>query len=73
MAVGRVKWFNDSKGFGFIEDETGRDIFVHYTSIQGLGFKILVEGTQVEFELKESERGPEALNVQIITATSDAV
>jgi CspA family cold shock protein len=73
MAVGRVKWFNDSKGFGFIEDETGRDIFVHYTSIQGVGFKVLVEGTQVEFELKESERGPEALNVQIITATSDAV
>ncbi len=65
MAAGRVKWFNDSKGFGFIEDSTGRDIFVHYTSILDQGFKVLAEGAEVNFELNETERGPEAINVKL--------
>lgn len=63
MASGRVKWFNDSKGFGFIEQEDGKDVFVHYTAIQGEGFKTLPEGAQVEFDLLETDRGPQAANV----------
>jgi CspA family cold shock protein len=58
-----VKWFNDSKGFGFIEQEGGRDIFVHYTAIQGDGFKSLAEGQKVEFEIIEGTKGPQATKV----------
>ena len=61
--TGRVKWFNDSKGYGFIEQEGGRDIFVHYTAIQGDGFKSLTEGQKVEFEIIEGTKGPQATKV----------
>ncbi len=61
--TGRVKWFNDSKGYGFIEQEGGRDIFVHYTAIQGDGFKSLTEGQKVEFEITEGTKGPQATKV----------
>jgi len=61
--MGRVKWFNDSKGYGFIEQEGGRDIFVHYTAIQGDGFKSLAEGQKVEFEIIEGTKGPQATKV----------
>ncbi|MBI4496208.1 MAG: cold shock domain-containing protein [Deltaproteobacteria bacterium] len=61
--TGRVKWFNDSKGYGFIEQEGGRDIFVHYTAIQGEGFKSLAEGQKVEFEISEGTKGPQATKV----------
>jgi CspA family cold shock protein len=61
--TGRVKWFNDSKGYGFIEQEGGRDIFVHYTAIQGEGFKSLAEGQKVEFEIIEGAKGPQATKV----------
>lgn len=66
MATGSVKWFNDSKGYGFIslaEDAENRDIFVHYTAISGEGFKTLAEGQAVEFELVDGPKGPQALNV----------
>ena len=63
MLTGRVKWFNDSKGYGFIEQEGGRDIFVHYTAIQGEGFKSLAEGQKVEFEIVEGAKGPQATKV----------
>lgn len=65
MATGRVKWFNDSKGFGFIEQDDGKDVFVHYTAIQGEGFKTLPEGVEVEFDLLETDRGPQAANVSV--------
>ena len=63
MAQGTVKWFNDQKGFGFIEQEDGDDVFVHYSSIQGDGFKTLAEGDEVEFELTQGPKGPKAENV----------
>ena len=64
MAEGTVKWFNDSKGFGFITpDEGDRDCFVHYSAIQGDGFKSLSEGDRVEFEMGEGPKGPAAENV----------
>ena len=61
--VGKVKWFNAEKGFGFIEREEGDDIFVHFSAIQGEGFKTLEEGQEVEFEIVEGNRGPQAANV----------
>lgn len=64
MARGRVKWFSDAKGYGFItSDEPGPDLFVHYTSIAGSGFKTLTEGEGVEFEVREGRKGPEAFDV----------
>jgi CspA family cold shock protein len=63
MAVGVVKWFNDAKGFGFIEQESGADVFVHFSVIQSEGFKSLTQGQQVEFEIIESQKGPQASNV----------
>ncbi|HHY20825.1 MAG TPA: cold shock domain-containing protein [Bacilli bacterium] len=60
---GKVKWFNAEKGFGFIEREDGDDVFVHFTAIQGEGFKTLEEGQEVEFEIVEGNRGPQAANV----------
>jgi CspA family cold shock protein len=68
MAVGKVKWFNDAKGFGFIQRDEGADVFVHYTAIQGDGFKSLREGQEVEFDLYDSEKGPQARNVTRSTA-----
>jgi CspA family cold shock protein len=64
MANGVVKWFSNKKGFGFIEQEDGSDIFVHYSSINMDGFKTLAEGERVTFEVEESDRGPAAKNVQ---------
>jgi CspA family cold shock protein len=63
MANGTVKWFNDSKGFGFIAAEDGSDVFVHHTSITGNGFKSLAEGESVSFDTEEGPKGPKALNV----------
>ena len=63
MARGMVKWFNDRKGYGFIEAEGQSDVFVHFSAIQGTGFRTLHEGEQVEFEVKASERGSEAAHV----------
>lgn len=63
MASGTVKWFNDAKGYGFIEQPDGGDIFVHFSSIVGEGFRTLNEGEQVEYELRETDRGPQASNV----------
>ena len=61
--TGKVKWFNAEKGFGFIEREDGDDVFVHFSAIQAEGFKTLEEGQEVEFEIVEGERGPQAANV----------
>ena len=61
--TGTVKWFNAEKGFGFIEREDGDDVFVHFSAIQAEGFKTLEEGQQVQFEIVEGERGPQAANV----------
>lgn len=63
MASGKVKWFDNKKGFGFIAQEDGKDVFVHHTCISGTGFKTLNEGDQVNFELVDSDKGPKALNV----------
>lgn len=63
MARGTVKYFNDQKGYGFISTEGRQDVFVHFSSIEGAGFRTLHEGEQVEFELKTSERGEEAAHV----------
>lgn len=64
MLQGTVKWFNESKGFGFIEQEDGKDVFVHYSAIEGSGFKTLNEGDKVEFEVVDGPKGPAAANVQ---------
>jgi cold shock protein len=64
MSTGKVKWFNESKGYGFIEqDGGGRDVFVHYSAIQGEGYKTLSEGQPVEFEIIQGDKGPQASNV----------
>ena len=63
MPKGIVKWFNDKKGYGFIKEEEGRDIFVHFSSITMPGFKTLAEGEEVSFDVEESDRGPVAKNV----------
>lgn len=63
MANGTVKWFNEAKGYGFITAEDGKDIFVHYSSIQGNGFKSLAEGDRVTFDIESSSKGPKAVNV----------
>jgi CspA family cold shock protein len=63
LAQGTVKWFSEKKGYGFITEEEGRDVFVHYSSIDMPGFKTLAEGEQVSFEIEESDRGPMAKNV----------
>ncbi len=61
--TGRVKWFDEKKGFGFIEREGGSDVFVHFRSIQGAGFRTLTDGQEVEFEVEDGEKGPQAVNV----------
>ena len=64
MAQGIVKWFNDRKGYGFISQEDGNDVFVHFSSIDSPGYKTLSEGDHVDFEIEQSDRGPEAKNVK---------
>jgi cold shock protein len=66
MAEGRVKWFNDKKGYGFIETSEGSDVFVHHTSIEGVGFKSLSEGERVSFEVEKGAKGPQAVKVRTI-------
>lgn len=63
--IGTVKWFNPSKGFGFIERENGKDVFVHFSAIDSEGFKSLEEGQKVEFDVQEGQRGPQAANVRL--------
>ena len=64
--TGRVKWFNEKKGFGFIEREGGDDVFVHFRAITGSGFKTLSDGQEVEFEVEQGQKGPQAVNVTVI-------
>lgn len=66
MAEGVVKWFSDKKGYGFIEQEGGPDVFVHHTGINGAGFKSLAEGARVTFEIEQGPKGPSAKNVTIV-------
>ncbi len=68
MANGTVKWFNESKGFGFItREEDSDDLFVHFSSIEGGGFKTLAEGAKVEFEVTQGQKGPQATGVQVVS------
>ena len=64
MVKGKVKWFNEKKGFGFLERDEGDDVFVHYSNIQGEGFKTIREGDSVEFEVQDGPKGPQAVNVK---------
>jgi len=66
MASGVVKWFSDKKGYGFIEQEDGPDVFVHFSGIEGSGFKSLAEGTRVTFEIEQGPKGPSAKNVIVV-------
>jgi len=66
MTEGIVKWFNENKGYGFIEQENGPDVFVHHTGINGTGFKTLRENDQVSFDIEEGEKGPAAVNVTVV-------
>ena len=66
MATGTVKWFDEKKGFGFITEDGGKDVFVHYSAIVGNGFKKLAEGDKVKFEIKSGEKGPQADQVEAV-------
>ncbi|MDQ1336160.1 MAG: cold shock protein [Thermodesulfobacteriota bacterium] len=66
MATGTVKWFNNKKGFGFIEQEDGPDVFVHFSGIKSSGFKSLEEGDRVTFDIEQGQKGPAAVNVTIV-------
>lgn len=64
--TGTVKWFNESKGFGFIEQESGPDVFAHYSAISSSGFKTLIEGQKVEFTITQGQKGPQAENIVVV-------
>jgi len=64
---GKVKWFNDKKGYGFIAQEGGRDVFVHYSNVKGEGYKSLAEGQEVSFEIVDGPKGPQAINVMKVS------
>ncbi|WP_370185301.1 cold-shock protein [Alloalcanivorax sp.] len=64
--TGTVKWFNEAKGFGFIEQESGTDVFAHFSAIVGSGFKTLMEGQNVSFNVTQGQKGPQAENIQVI-------
>ena len=66
MPSGRVKWSSDEKGFGFLEQDNGQDVFVHHTALKMDGFRSLSEGQEVEFDLEQSDRGPRATNVRVV-------
>ena len=66
MPKGKVKWFSDSKGYGFIEAEDGKDVFVHFSAIESEGYKSLAEGQEVEFEIVDGAKGPQASNVLVL-------
>ncbi|HAN29835.1 MAG TPA: cold-shock protein [Halieaceae bacterium] len=66
MATGTVKWFNETKGFGFIEQESGPDVFAHFSAISGSGFKTLIEGQKVEFNITQGQKGPQAENIVVV-------
>lgn len=65
--TGTVKWFNEAKGFGFIEQQSGPDVFAHFSAITGTGFKTLVEGQQVEFVITQGQKGPQAENIVVVS------
>ena len=67
METGKVKWFNDQKGFGFIERESGEDVFVHFSAIEGSGYRSLAEGAEVQFEVVTDAKGPRAENVTVVS------
>jgi CspA family cold shock protein len=66
MATGTIKWFNEKKGYGFIQQDDGGDLFVHYTALSGTGFRTLYEGQRVQFEVETTPKGPKAKSVEII-------
>ncbi|WP_139852160.1 cold-shock protein [Acinetobacter pullicarnis] len=66
IVTGTVKWFNETKGFGFIQQDSGPDVFAHYSEIQSSGFKVLNEGQRVEFEVTDGKKGPQASSIKVI-------
>ena len=66
QSTGKVKWFDEKKGFGFLEQENGPDVFVHFSSIVGTGFRTLYEGQSVKFDIQQGQKGPQASNVEVI-------